>query len=114
MSLYCWQKGGCEIAFFLLDDGTICNEGSGGAAYTIFCTYQMEEDGLSLEVIDYYFTYEKDNFTGESSWFHNTTGEWDRDKSEMLSVEEENKPMEMMEEYLARVRTWDVTYFSEF
>ena len=105
----------------LLNDGTIYNEGSGGAAYTIFATYRMAEDGISLKVIDYYFSgYLNDSLEeywlaeGNWGWFHNTTGEQTVDESELVKLEDEDMMWEMMEDYMAQVKQLDLTLFETF
>lgn len=50
--------GWARNRYYLLNDGTIYNEGSGGAADTIAATYRMAEDGISLNVIDHYSAYQ--------------------------------------------------------
>lgn len=102
--------GWARNAYYLLNDNTIFNEGSGGAAYTIFATYRMAEDGISLEVIDYYYS----GYYGDSEWgwFHNTTGETTEDESEMIEFEDENTPENMIVNYYSQVKKLDLTYFA--
>ena len=50
--------GWARNRYYLLNDGTVYNEGSGGAADTIAVTYRMAEDGISLNVIDHYSAYQ--------------------------------------------------------
>ena len=112
--------GWARNRYHLLNDGTFYNEGSGGAAYTIFATYRMAADGVSIEVIDYYFSdYRDDSFKeywlaeGNWGWFHNTTGVQNPDESEWMEFENEDVPWEMMEDYLAQVKQLELTYFAE-
>lgn len=78
----------------------------------------MAEDGVSLEVLDYYFS---DYWGGDSSeehwlakgewgWFHNTTGGY-KDESEWVEFENKEVPWEMQEAYLAQVKELDLTFF---
>lgn len=106
--------GWARNRFYILNDGTIYNEGSGGAAYTTFATYHMAEDGISLSPIDYYFSDYVDASTQEGGWFHNTTGESDVEKSEIVEFEDENEPWQMQEEYEKQIMHLDLTYFSEY
>lgn len=101
--------GWARNRYYLLNDGTIYNEGSGGAAYTIFATYRIAEDGISLEVIDYYSS----GYYGDSEWgwFHSTTGVTTEDESEIIEFENEDVPWEMMENYMAQVKQLDLTFF---
>lgn len=110
--------GWARNRYYLLNDGTIYHEGSGGAAYTTFATYRMAENGISLDVIDYYFSDYRDDSSKEYSliegswgWFHNTTGEQKKDESEWTEFENEDVPWEMMEGYLAQVKQLDMTFF---
>ena len=110
--------GWARNRYYLLNDGTFYNEGSGGAAYTIFATYRMAADGVSIEVIDYYFSdYRDDSFKeywlaeGNWGWFHNTTGVHKKDESEWMEFENEDVPWEMMENYIAQVKQLDLTFF---
>lgn len=109
--------GWARNRFYLLNDNTIYYEGSGGAAYTTFATYRMAEDGISLEVIDYYFSDYRDDsleeywlVEGNWGWFHNTTGGY-KDESEWIEFENEEVPWEMQEAYIAQVKDLDLTFF---
>ena len=111
--------GWARNRYYLLNDGTFYNEGSGGAAYTTFATYHMAEDGISLEIIDYYFSDYRDDsleeywlVEGNWGWFHNTTGGY-KDESEWIEFENEEVPWEMMENYMAQVKQLDLTFFEE-
>ena len=42
-------EGWARIRYYLLNDGTIYNEGSSGAAYTSFGIYRISEDGSRME-----------------------------------------------------------------
>ena len=97
--------------YYLLDDGTIYHEGSSGAAYSVFANFRMAEDGISLEVIDYYSS----GYYGDSEWgwFHSTTGETTEDESERIEFEDEDVPWKMQDDYMARVKKLDLTFFKE-
>ena len=104
--------GWARNRYYLLNDGTIYHEGSGGAAYTSFGIYHIAEDGSRLEVIDYYYS----GSYGDSvyGWFHNTTGEQTEDKSEAIEFENEDIPWNMMEDYLVQVKELELTFFEKF
>lgn len=97
--------------YYLLNDGTIYHEGSSGAAYSVFANFRMAEDGISLEVIDYYSS----GYYGDSEWgwFHSTTGETTEDESERIEFENEDVPWKMQDDYMARVKKLDLTFFKE-
>ena len=107
--------GWARNRYHLLNDGTFYNEGSGGAAYTIFATYRMSEDGIGLEVIDYYYSgyYGDSDSESEWGWFYNTTGKQTEDKSEIIEFDDDNAAWEMMEAYMAQVKELDLTFFAE-
>lgn len=98
--------------YYLLNDGTIYHEGSGGAAYTEFGTYRIAEDGNNLEVIKYYYS----GYYGDSvyGWFYNTTGEHIYDENEIIEFKDEDVPWNMMEDYIAQVKELDLTFFEEY
>ena len=110
--------GWARNRFYLLNDNTIYYEGSGGAAYITFATYRMAGDGVSLEVLDYYFSDYRDDsleeyrlVEGNWGWFHNTIGEHKKEESEWVEFENEEVPWEMQEAYLAQVKELDLTFF---
>lgn len=94
--------GWARNRYYLLNDGTIYHAGSGGAAYSSFAVYHMAEDGISLEVIDYYSS----GYYGDSEWgwFHSTTGVTTEDESEVIRFENENVPWEMQDAYMKQVK----------
>ena len=101
--------GWARNSYYLLKDNTIFNEGSGGAAYTIFATYRMAENGIDLDLLDYYYS----GYYGDSEWgwFHNTTGEMTEDESEIIEFEDENTFINMMDGYYAQVKELELTFF---
>lgn len=76
-------EGTARDAYALLGDGRIYNIGSGGAAYAIYGTYELSEDGLELKPLDYYFSYLDPEEPAEDFedmfFYHNTTGIWGED-----------------------------------
>lgn len=103
--------GWARNQYYLLNDGTIYHAGSGGAAYSGFATYRMAEDGISLEVIDYYSS----GYYGDSErgWFHSTTGMTTEDESELIEFENEDVPWQMQDDYMGQVKKLDLTFFAE-
>lgn len=76
-------------AYFLMNDGNLFYQGSAGAAYSIFGSYAISENGAELICNDYWFTYEKDKTSYEIGYYHNTTGEYDKAVSEELNITED-------------------------
>ena len=103
-----WSRNGYNI----LDDGTIYNEGSSGAAYTSFGIYRISEAGNSLEVIDFYYSGYSDDHV--NCWFYNTTGKQTYDDSEIIEFEDEDLLGDMMWDYMKRIRALDIMPFSEY
>lgn len=82
-------EGTSRNRFYLLSDGLIYNENSNGAASTIFGTYTLKNGAKELTAENYYFT----SVSGEGNsieFYHNTTGEFDTDKSEKFTGNEDD------------------------
>ncbi|MDO4615123.1 MAG: hypothetical protein Q4B15_05785 [Lachnospiraceae bacterium] len=92
-------EGWSRNRYYLLDDGYLLNEGSGGAAYGIFSTFRIASDG-TLVYRDCYF-WEPD--LSESSteekhiFYYNTTGSWE--------VSESREVTDMTDEEIWEIRT---------
>jgi len=71
--------------YSLLADGHLAYFGSGGAAYSIFGKYSLNEEN-QLACIDYYFTHEVDGDFANIGVFHNNTGNFDVASSEALTL----------------------------
>lgn len=101
--------------YYILNDNKIYNEGSGGAAYTIFGTYHISQDGKTLEVENCIFSdYEDVNDMNSWGWFKSTQAYGDPSNSEKLIFEDENEPYNMMEAYLADCKKLDLILFSDY
>lgn len=100
--------GWMRYRFYLLNDNTIYNEGSSGAAYMLFATYRMSENGTGLEAIDCYYTDPGFEYKSDIVWHHNTTGE----ESEIIEFKDENTPENMIEDYRAKVKELELTFFN--
>lgn len=103
-----WARNG----WFLLNDGSFYNSGSNGAAYAIFANYDLSEDGTELVARDYYFTYEKTEGNYEDiGFYHNTTGMYDKNVSELLDMSEDAF-WGLMENYQSRIENPNLTALS--
>jgi len=80
-------EGYARNMYWYLGGGSFLSEGSAGAAYYIMSKSTLEADASALKIDDYYFTYEKEN-PEDIGYFHNNTGEWDKNVSEEISEEE--------------------------
>jgi hypothetical protein len=108
MALEGWYRN----AYYILQDGSIFNQGSGGAAYHIFGLYDLSGDGTALTCRDYWFTHEKDgNFEDIRCW-HNSTGDMDPAVSEELPMTLDEF-FAKEEELANQQKVLDLTTFSE-
>ena len=83
-------EGTSRNRYYLLSDGLIYNEGSSGAAYTIFGTYTLPENSTEIKAISYYFTAPDENDPETILYYHNETGDFDVTKSELFDGPENN------------------------
>lgn len=60
--------------YYLLPDGTLLNQGSGGAAYSCLGLFRLTPDGTQTECLDFYFTEPEGS---EIVTYYNTLGIWD-------------------------------------
>ena len=106
-------EGWYRNAYYLLQDGTIYNRGSGGAAYTILGIYDISEDGSSLVCRDCWFTHEKDGDFGNLVCWYNTAGVNDITVSEELTMTLDEL-WEKEEELAKQRKVLDLTTFAEY
>lgn len=78
----CLLDGYARNRYDLFEDGTVYNNGSGGAIYYVSTTYKLPPNGNSLKCIECYFTHEKNEDFENIAVYHNTTGSWDISESE--------------------------------
>ncbi|WP_027430183.1 hypothetical protein [Lachnospira multipara] len=104
--------GGIRDSYYLLNDNTIFNTGSGGASYTIWGLYEINSSNDALEATDFYFT-EYNDAKNDWYWYHNTTGEYDKDASECLSLaSDKNSPIQQKnEECFNKAKKLELKYF---
>ncbi len=78
--LYGWARN----TYRWLGNGHVLNLGSGGAAVTILADSHFDHSEKRFICDDFYFSDEKE--AGKIAYFHNTTGVFDMDLSEELSI----------------------------
>jgi len=99
--------------YYLCENGSLFNQGSAGAAYSIFGLYDLTKDGQSLLCRDFYFTHEKDgNFDNIRCW-HNTVGEMNPAVSVELDITLDEF-WEMEEKLSEQTVTIEMTSFGEY
>lgn len=91
--------------------GTLFNQASAGAMYSIFGEEKLTEDGTDLECVQYLFTYEKDESFSEIGYYRNNSGDFDKELSEEISEDEYYQALEELE---GRVKTAELTSFAEY
>lgn len=74
-------EGASRNRYYLLTNGIVYNEGSSGAAYSIFGTYTLEPLSYSLTAKNFYFTSPIDNNYNNIGFFENRTGSMEIDES---------------------------------
>ena len=82
-------EGRARSSYRYIGDADFFYQGSNGAIYSIFGTYTLTPDGLSLTCNDYFFSYEKDDNFQEIGFYHNNSGIWDKSVSEELAISDE-------------------------
>lgn len=106
-------EGMARSSYILLDDGTFLYEGSGGAAYSGIGNYRMSQGGTSLICNEFYFTEPDDKDPGTLYIYKNTSGKWDKEKSEKteLTLDDFDKIREDLE---AKIVSLELTPFSQY
>ena len=107
--------GGFRCAFYLLNDNMIYNSGSNGASYTIWGLYKINSGNDALEATDFYFT-EYNDSKNDWYWYHNTTGEYDKNVSECLSLASDNNSsiLQKKEECFNKAKKLELKYFDSY
>lgn len=107
--------GGFRSSFYLLDDNTLYYIGSAGASYTIWGLYEINSSNDALEATDFYFT-EYNDSKNDWYWYHNTTGEYDKDASECLSLASDNNSpiLKKKEECFNKAKKLEMKYFDSY
>lgn len=108
---YCVLESMYRNSYSLTEDGTFFNQGSAGAMYSIFAEEKLSKDGTTMSCIDYWFTYEKDESFQEIGYYHNTTGDWDKNLSEEVGEEEYYNALEKLER---KVQAVEMKTFAEY
>lgn len=67
-----------------LGGGKFFEGGSGGAIYSTYGIYELSKDGSEAVCTDYYFSHEYNGDFEDVRFYHNTTGEWNVDVSELV------------------------------
>ncbi len=106
-------EGMARDRYYLLDDKLIYNEGSSGAAYSIFATYTMPKNATDIEVKDFYFTAPIDDSYDELGLYYNTTGEMDA----LVSTEFDGTAddfWQLQTDLASKIKSYELTPFEVF
>lgn len=103
--------GYARSRYYLLEDKTIYFEGSGGAMDSSFGVYKLADDGISLVVVDYFFTDFIDEEHTALGLYYNKTGLKQKDKSEYNNI---NQVDDLQEKYGKNVISLDVVSLKEY
>lgn len=99
--------------YSLMPDDTLFNQGSGGAAYTIFGIYRLERDSTELRAVDYYFSDYIDESQQEVGWYHNNTGSYEKSESTLTDMTSD-EALHMIDRYSEECVTFNPTYFADY
>lgn len=109
------MEGYARSRYYYLGDSLFYQEGSGGASFTYFGVYEIEDDGITISTKEYCFSGFKDESDVDSyGWFYNTTGEYSVEASEELNFSNNEEPYALMEEYRSKTYSFDLTMFSDY
>ena len=92
-------QGWARSSYVPLPDRHFFYSGSASAFSSAIGENHISKDGSTIEWDDFYFM--EEDASGEVEVFHNTTGIWDREKSEKLGISEYSY-RDMMERYVRR------------
>jgi len=106
-------EGRIRSGYRPMKDGGLFYQGSSGAMYSIFGTYDIAENGSDLICRDYYFTFEKNAEKTEIGFFHNKTGEWNTLVSDELLISSDEF-WDIQAELIKNVCRWELEAFSVY
>lgn len=67
-------EGWARNRYCLLSDGSLLNQGSGGAAYSCLGLFRPDTQGTQMDCLDFFFTWEEGD---RIDTYHNTDGIWE-------------------------------------
>lgn len=102
--IYCALEGDDRNSYEILNNGMFFNLGSEGATHTIFGSYALHSGAKETVCADFYFSYEKDETCQEILYYHNTTGDFDRTVSEIISEDSFDKTLNTYNERIKQIK----------
>lgn len=108
--VYCILEGTARNRFNILNDGTFFNFGSAGAANTIFGSYALYPTKKELSCENFYFSCEKDETFQEISCYHNTSGEFDKKVSKVITEKAFDAALNEYEKRIKQIQLVPLAY----
>lgn len=109
----CLLEGYARSRYDLFEDGTVYNNGSGGAIYYVSSTYRLPSGGNSLECTECYFTYERNGDYEDIGVYRSTSG-----SCEVSEAEETDMTLDdfflLTEELGTQAVSVELTPFSQY
>ncbi len=109
----CFLEGWARSVYEWMGGGRFYHYGSGGYAYSGFGTFHLSADAAELVAEDWYFSDTKGADNAEIAFFHNTTGEWDKNAAEELSIDADAF-WKLSDKYDAELQTLKLTPFAKY
>lgn len=109
----CFLDGRARSVYEWLGGGRFFHYGSGGWAYSGFGTFRLSEDGTELSCEEWYFSDTKGADNSEIGYYHNRTGDWDKNAAEELDIGSDAF-WALSDKYDAEIKTLELTPFAEY
>ena len=106
-------EGWARNVYEWMGDGRFFNYASGGWAYSGFGTFRISEDGTALQCEEWYFSDTKDGNDTEVAYYHNTTGDMDKNTAEELDIDFDAF-WELSDKYDAEIKELELTPFADY
>lgn len=100
------KSSGERDRFYLCEDNTIYNEGSGGASDSVHAHYRLNSGEVELSMIESVYTKAADDEGQDIDWYHVT-----QDGETMVSAAE---GLEIWKQIESQTVNFDLTMFSEY
>ncbi len=109
----CFLEGWARNVYEWLGGGRFFNYGSGGYAFSAFGTFHLSEDGTQLIAEEWYFSDIRSADDTEIAFYHNTTGEWDKNAANELDIDADAF-WALSNQYDAEIKTMKLTPFADY
>lgn len=96
--------------YYILEDGSIYNEGSAGASESAIGKYRLL--GTKLKCDEFYFSMGSDDDYSVIEYYYNNTGEWNKDISEASDADEYEEVMTQCTEKIRKLSLKSFTTYA--